>query len=440
VTADLTFNSVATPSASGDLRRRRRALIAAVIGNTLEWYDFVVYAYLAGTLAPLFFSSASETASLLAALATFGVGFVMRPIGGILLGSYADRVGRKKALLLTILLMGFGTATIAFAPTYDSVGWYAPLLIVIARLMQGFSAGGELGVSTAFMIEHSHNSGRGLSASWQTSSQAATLLLGSLVGAATVGLLPKESLVSWGWRIPFALGLLIVPIGLYIRRQIEESPEFSQLANTTQPRPLRHLLRCHLRQLVVGFGLVIVWTVCTYFFLVYMPTYALRELKLPQSSSLLANCAALAVYMVLAPVFGALSDRIGRKPLLLIGAGAILVSSYPLIAYLSSSPSVEALIRVQVVIAIMIAAFLGPAPSALAELFPTSIRSTGMSIAYNGAVATFGGFAPFLATWLIAVTGNSLSPAYYVAAAALLSFLALLFMKETAFDHTHTSS
>lgn len=437
MTAGPTSKNVAT---SGEtLRRRRRALFAAVIGNTLEWYDFVVYAFLAGTLAPLFFSSGNETVSLLATLATFGIGFVMRPVGGILLGTYADRVGRKKALLLTILLMGLGTAIIAFTPTYDSIGWWAPLLIVVARLIQGFSAGGELGTATAFMIEHSRENGRGLSASWQQSSQAATLLFGSLVGAATVGLLPKDSLESWGWRIPFALGLLIVPIGFYIRRQIDESPEFALLGDNIEHRPLGYLFRCHGRQLIAGFGLVIVWTVCAYFFLVYMPTYALRELKLPQSSALLANCAALAILVVLAPAFGALSDKIGRKPLLLFGAATIFLSSYPLIAYLSANPSVEALIGVQMVMALMIAAFTGPAPSALAELFPTSIRSTGMSLAYNSAVAIFGGFAPFLATWLIAVTGDKLSPAYYVVVAALLSFLALLFMKETAFDPTPAS-
>jgi MHS family proline/betaine transporter-like MFS transporter len=412
---------------------RRRAMLAAVIGNTLEWYDFVVYAFLAGTIAKLFFPAGNETASLLLTLATFGVGFVMRPVGAILLGSLADRAGRKTALMLTILLMGLGTAIMAFAPTFASIGWVAPVLIVTARLIQGFSAGGELGSATAFMIESAAPGRRGFGASWQQTSQAATLVVGSLLGAAVTGLMPVQDLEAWGWRIPFLIGLLIVPVGLFMRNQIDESAEFAGLGEAREKNPLRRVFASQGRQLVSGLGLVIVWTVCTYFFLIYMPTYATRQLGLAQSASLLANSAGLVILMVLVPMFGALSDRIGRKPLLVGSAAGIAVLAYPLISVLAKFPGVGTLMTVQAIMAVLIAAFTGPAPAALGELYPTHVRSTGMSLAYNGAVTIFGGFAPFIATWLIATTGNALAPAYYVVAAAVASLVALLFMKETAF-------
>ena len=412
---------------------RRRAMIAAVIGNTLEWYDFVVYAFLAGTIAKLFFPAGNETASLLITLATFGVGFVMRPVGAIVLGSLADRAGRKTALMLTILLMGLGTAMIALAPTYAAIGWAAPVLIVAARLIQGFSAGGELGSATAFMIENAAPGRRGFGASCQQASQAATLVIGSLLGAAVTGLMPVTDLEAWGWRLPFLLGLLIVPVGLFMRSQIEESAEFTGLGGARERNPLKRVFASQSRQLVSGLGLVIVWTVCTYFFLIYMPTYATRQLGLAQSASLLANSAGLGIVMVLAPVFGDLSDRTGRKPLLVGAAAGIAILAYPLIFVLAKFPAVGTLIGVQATMAVLIAAFTGPAPAALGELYPTQLRSTGMSLAYNGAVTVFGGFAPFIATWLIAATGNALAPAYYVVAAALASLIALLFMKETAF-------
>ena len=408
-------------------------MLAAVIGNTLEWYDFVVYAFLAGTIAKLFFPADNETASLLLTLATFGVGFVMRPVGAILLGSLADRAGRKTALMLTILLMGLGTAMIAFAPTFASIGWAAPILIVTARLIQGFSAGGELGSATAFMIESAAPGRRGFGASWQQASQAATLVVGSLLGAAVTGLMPAQDLQAWGWRIPFLIGLLIVPVGLFMRSQIDESAEFAGLGDTRERNPVRRVFASQARQLISGLGLVIVWTVCTYFFLIYMPTYATRQLGLAQSASLLANGSGLLILMVLVPMFGSLSDRIGRKPLLVGSAAGIAILSYPLISVLAKFPGVGTLIGVQATMAVLIAAFTGPAPAALGELYPTHVRSTGMSLAYNGAVTIFGGFAPFIATWLIAATGNALAPAYYVVAAAVASLIALLFMKETAF-------
>ena len=415
--------------------REQRALIAGVIGNSLEWYDFVVYAFFASTIGRLFFTSSDETVALLVALATFGVGFIVRPLGGVVLGGYADRAGRKKALMATIWLMGAGTMMIGIAPTYRTIGYWAPMTIVIARLIQGFSAGGELGSATAFMLEHAARDRRGLAASWQQSSQAGTLLLASLGAAALTGFLAPSDLERWGWRLPFLIGpLIIVPIGLFMRRRIDETPAFKMIEASRRKRPVADALREQGRQVVAGLGLVVIWTVSMYFFMVYMPTYATRQLHLSQASSLFANSIALLVLTILCPVFGRISDTIGRKPLMLTGASAIAALTYPAIALLASKPTILMLSSVQVLMAVLIAAFTGPAPAALAELYPPAIRSSGMSLAYNGAVTVFGGFAPFIATWLISKTGSNLAPAVYVVSAALLSLAALFFMKETAYE------
>ncbi|MGO4739003.1 MFS transporter [Bosea sp. 2KB_26] len=396
----------------------RRAVIAAVAGNTLEWYDFAVYGFFALTLAKLFFPAGDATTSLLLTVATFGVGFIMRPVGALVLGTLADRRGRKLALSLTILLMALGTAMIGFAPTYATAGAWAPAIIVLARLIQGFSAGGEIGGATAFLVEHAPPERPGLYASWQQASQAGALLLGSLTGALLTSLLPQADLEAWGWRIPFLIGLLIAPVGLYIRFRVSETDAFKAI--------LRETLGQHRTAVLAGFGITIAWTVCTYFFLVTMPTYAVRQLGVPQSASLLANSIGLVLIVILAPVFGGWSDKVGRRPIMLVAAFGLLVLCWPLLFWLSTHPGVVNLILAQIVFAVLIAAFSGPAPAAMAELYPPAMRSTGLSIAYNLAVTIFGGFAPFITTWLILQTGSSLAPAWYVMLAAAISLITLL--------------
>lgn len=410
----------------------RRAVIAAVVGNTLEWYDFAVYGFFALTLAKLFFPAGDATVSLLLTVATFGVGFVMRPVGALVLGTLADRRGRKAALSLTILLMALGTAMIGFAPTYAMAGAWAPAIIVLARLVQGFSAGGEIGGATAFLVEHAPPERRGLYASWQQASQAGALLLGSLTGALLTGLLPQAELEAWGWRVPFLMGLLIAPVGLYIRSRVDETEAFKAILRERAARPevtfspLRDTLGQHRAAVITGIGITIAWTVCTYFFLVTMPTYAVRQLGVPQSASLLANSVGLVVIVMLAPVFGAWSDRIGRRPIMLASALGLLLLSWPLLHWLTSQPGALNLMLAQIVFALLIAGFSGPAPAAMAELYPPAMRSTGLSIAYNLAVTVFGGFAPFITTWLIARTGSALAPAWYVMLAAAMSLTALI--------------
>jgi MFS transporter, MHS family, proline/betaine transporter len=410
----------------------RMAVIAAIVGNTLEWYDFAVYGFFALTLAKLFFPAGDPTVSLLITVATFGIGFVMRPIGALVLGTLADRRGRKAALLLTILLMALGTAMLAFAPTYATAGAWAPAIVVLARLIQGFSAGGETGGATAFLVEHAPPKRRGYYASWQQASVAGALLLGSLTGALLTGFLSQASLEAWGWRVPFLIGLLIAPVGLYIRTRVDETEAFKTALRErtatldTAFSPLSSTLARHRTAVVAGFGITIAWTVCTYFFLVTMPTYAVRQLGVPQNMSLLANSVGLAVVLVLAPVFGAWSDKVGRRPIMVASALGIFLVTGPLLSWLTRQPAALNLVLAQGAFAVLIASFSGPAPAALAELYPSAMRSTGLSIAYNLAVTIFGGFAPFITTWLIAWTGSALAPAWYVIFAAAISLATLI--------------
>lgn len=404
-----------------------RTIAAAAIGNLFEAYDFAVYGYLAVIISPLFFPSSNPAASLLLTVATFGVGFLMRPAGAVVLGALADRRGRKFTLSLTILTMAAGTALIGLAPTYDMVGVWAPAIVVLARLVQGFSAGGEVGTATAFLVEHAAPHRKGFYASWQQTGQAIALLAGSALAATLTTALSPASLESWGWRVPFLLGILIGPVGFYIRARTEEPEAFRTAAERTPRGPLGLALRHHRRAILTGFGITITWTVGTYFFLVYLPTYAIRELSVSQSGSFLANSLSLLVLVGLAPVFGALSDRLGRRWLLLGSGACVVVLTYPALVLLVGSPGFTSLLVFQLGFAVVIAAFTGVAPAAMAEVCPPEIRSTSVSISYSFAVAIFGGFAPFVATWLIGRTGSSLAPTWYVVAACALSW-ALIFL------------
>nr|WP_315592946.1 MFS transporter [uncultured Cupriavidus sp.] len=426
-----------TAATANDLSKatRRRAIIAATIGNGLEWFDFTVYSFFAVIIAKLFFPTGNDLTSFLLTVATFGVGFFMRPVGAIVLGVYADRVGRKAALTLTILMMALGTAIIGLAPTYESIGLWAPALIVLARLIQGFSAGGEVGGATAFLIEHAPDEERGAYASWQQASQGISFMLGAAMGALVTNGLDQAQIDAWGWRIPFLFGLLIGPVGMYIRSHLEEPPEFEarqaeRRASNVKFSPLSQVLRDHPREVVAGLGVTILWTVCTYVLVFYMPSYAKQQLGLPLGATFQSTAICGAIILVLCPLMGMLSDRVGRKRMLSVVALAILALAYPLFHWLNVSPTTATLLQVQIVLGILLAAFTGPAPAVLAEQFPTEVRSTGLSLAYNFAVTIFGGFAPLIVTWLIESTQNKLAPAYYVIAAAAISLVALFFMHD----------
>ena len=411
-------------------KKARTAVAAAVVGNVLEWYDFAVYSFFAAIIGRNFFPSGDPSAEILYSFAVFGMGFLARPLGGIVIGRLGDVKGRKTALLLTIFLMAAGTVLMGLAPTYASVGIAGPLVILFARLVQGFSAGGEWGGSTAFIVEWAPEGKRGFYGSFQQCSVAGGLLLGSGLGATLSTILSPEAMEGWGWRVPFLLGGLLGPVGIWMRRTMEETPAFTRAAETETPPPLGRRKAVQLAGR--AFGFTVLWTVSYYIFLNYMPTFTAQYANLTDAQALWSNTAGLLVLVAAIPFWGAVSDRVGRRPLLLACAAAFVVLPYPVATFLVSGPPFAQIMALQVVLAAIIALFSGSGPAAIAEIFPTRSRSTLMTIGYAFAVAIFGGFAPYIATWLIRETGSPVAWVYYVMAAATVSGIVIYRLEETA--------
>lgn len=406
-----------------------KAVLAAVVGNVLEWYDFAVYAFVAGIIARQFFPQTDDVTALLSTFLAYGLGFVARPLGGIVIGRIGDTHGRKTALLLTIFLMAAGTVMIGILPTYASIGLAAPLLLVFARLIQGFSAGGEWGGSTTFIVEWAPKGRRGWFGSFQQTSVVAGLLLGSGVAAFFNTLLAQEQMSDWGWRVPFLLGGVLGPVGLYMRRTMQETPAYVSAAQEAAPAA-----EGGFGLAVSAFGFTIVWTVCFYVLLSYMPTYTQKYLNLSPSAALWANTIGLFVLLVSIPVMGGISDLLGRRPLLLTCCVAFVLLPYPVFRYLLSGIGYGELIAVQALFAVLISMFSGPGPAAIAEIFPTRTRSTWMTSGYALAVAVFGGFAPFISVWLIDRFQSPTAHVWYLVAAAVVSLLVILSLRETAHE------
>jgi MHS family proline/betaine transporter-like MFS transporter len=418
--------TAATISKPPDDAGRWRAVAAASIGNALEWFDFIIYGFFAILMAKLFFPTGDETVSLLLALATFGVPFFMRPLGAIVIGNYADRHGRKSAFTLTILLMMVGTAIIAVAPTYATAGVFAPLLILFARLVQGFSAGGEFGSATAFLAEQNPKR-RGFYASWQFASQGITTVLATAIGVGLTMSLTPAQMESWGWRVPFFIGLLIGPVAWYIRRNVDETMEFKSMQVSASP--LKEALSEGRKRLLVSLGVVALCTVSMYTIVLFMPTYATRQFGLTTSVGFLGGMLVGAIQVVLIPWFGGLSDRYGRLPITFVSAAAMSVLFYPMFAWLAASPTLQTLLIVQAIFGVLMAGYMGPLGALMAELFPARVRTTGLSVSYAFGVAIFGGLAPFISTWLILATGSKLAPAFYLILAGIISLVALVFAR-----------
>jgi MHS family proline/betaine transporter-like MFS transporter len=408
-----------------------RSIAAALLGNTLEWFDFAVYGYVASIIARKFFPPGDEVAALLATFAVFGVGFVVRPLGAIVIGRLGDTRGRKFALLTTILLMAGGTGLIGITPTYDTIGIGAPLLLLIARMMQGFSVGGEFATSIAFIVEWAPPERRGLYGSLQQCSTVGGFLLGSGTAALLNSVMETSVLENWGWRIPFLVGALIGIVGLYMRRGIEETPAFARAVAAPQPVTGE----AEASPIVLAgrtFAFSVLWTVLYFIFLFYMPTFTQVHAGLGRTEALWANSAGLLLCMAAIPLAGLLSDKVGRRPLLIVCAIFFLVLPYPLFSLIKAQGSMFHILWIQLAVGLAIALYAGPAPATMAEIFRTKGRSTYMSVGYALSATIFGGFAPFIATWLIATTGSPLSPAFYVMAAAAISLVAVLTMRETA--------
>jgi MHS family proline/betaine transporter-like MFS transporter len=427
--ADLSFER-----SGASISTKTRTIIATSIGNMLEWYDFTVYALFAGYIAESFFPGDGADIRLAKAFLFFGLGFVVRPLGAVLIGAYGDRAGRKAALTLTILLMAAGTGIIAMCPGYASIGPAAPLLLLFGRVLQGFSAGGEIGGTTAYLLETGDPSERGRIASWLEASMGMANILGALAAFSVTTWLSPAEVRAWGWRLPFIAGLAIAPVGLYLRRSLKESVEFAseRARRAMHPKhraaPLIEVFRCHWRSLTSGFTVAILWAVAVYVLMIFLPTYVQRPdtfnftAKQAFGASLLGNVPFVGACLL----FGSLSDRIGRRTSLFISAALLLATVLPLFLWLKADPTFTNLLVVQSILCVLVASFVGVAPAALSEIFPTAVRSTGTSLVYNAAFTIFGGFAPMILTWARQGSGGSIFvPAWYVMAAAAVALFAI---------------
>jgi len=317
-------------------------------------------------------------------------------------------------------------------PTYTGIGVWAPILLVVARLAQGLSAGGEWGGAASFIVEYAPENRRGYIGSFQQVSVAAGFLLGSLTGALVTSTMAPEAVLRWGWRLPFLFGIVVGAVGLYMRLGLPDTPKFREIAQAGQvaKSPLVETLKTHPREVLLSMGFTVLWTVAYYVLLTYMPTYLSQVVKLPLNRALISNSVALVFFVIVIPLLGALSDRIGRKPLLILSAIGFLLVTYPLFILLSGGNFLT-IVLAQMAYALILACFSGPGPAALAEIFPTRVRYSALSIGYNIAVMAFGGTAPFIATWLISVTHNSMAPTFYVIVSAFITLVAILSLKES---------
>lgn len=421
------------PAARPDIAGARwRAIFSCAVGNFVELFDFMIFGLFAAQLAANFFPGHDPVLSLLSAFATYGVGFLMRPIGAVVIGAYGDRHGRRAALVLTVGFMASATALTGLIPSHAAIGLWAPALLVLCRLVQGFSTGGEWGGAAAFLVEYAPAGRRGLIGSLQQFSVGLALIAATTSAGVLNASLGQAAMLAWGWRIPFILGFVLAPIGLYLRMRVPETPEFDRAAaqHLLAAHPVRDSFTRHRGAVLAAFGIAIVGTVGNYVFNIFMPSFAVGRLGLAPATAYYSTAFASVVLTVLTPLMGALSDRVGRKPVLLVGAGGYLVLGYPLFRLAAGGHGAAGLLLTQAFAAGLLAMYAGPLCAVLSELFPTRVRYTALSICYGFAVTIFGGFAPFVATFLIRATGNNLSPAIYVMLAGLVSTATLLAIKD----------
>ncbi|MDR3671570.1 MAG: MFS transporter [Holophaga sp.] len=413
----------------------------AVIGNALEWYDFTVYAFMTPIISRLFFpmdpsNPNAHINALLATTAVFGVGFVMRPVGGLVLGIIGDKYGRRTGMLLGMTIMAVATVLMTFAPTYKQIGVIAPLFILVSRMMEGFSVGGEFGTSTAYLIEMAPKGKSGIYGSWQLTGQIAALAVGAGFGVYLTQCFTQAQLESGIWRVPFGFGLIIIPGAWYIRRFLQESETFINMKKQQKLNPGKSLgkdLVGHTRHLLVSIGMITASAVSFYGIFTYTVTYSKEVLHLPMADGFLAQLVGCVITVALIPVGGLLCDRFRdhRKGMLVTFLGIYFLMMYPLYAWQMVSPSLTKLIMVQTAICPVAALFLGVYTTTMSELFPARLRATGLSVANNVAVLVFGGFAQFFLTWIFKLTGSSLAPVYYVMGGLALGFIGAMLMPES---------
>ncbi|ROZ54849.1 MFS transporter [Rhodococcus sp. WS1] len=414
--------STATTPTSGAvtperLAAARKAVISSSLGAALEWFDVIVYASFAVVIAHNFFPGGDNTLGLILTFATFAISYVIRPLGGMVLGSYADRRGRKNALTLTMMLMMIGTLIMAVAPTTSMIGPWAGVVILVSRLIQGFSAGGEFGTATTFLVETAPHK-KAFYSSWQVASQGASVFLASLFGYVLNTHLSHEALYSWGWRVPFFFGIIVGPVGLYIRAKLDETDDFK--TSVPEKAPLKTTLTRHLGRVLTGAAVVGVATISIYLIL-YMPTFAVKNLGVSASAGYLGGIVAGLVTLITVPLIGHLADRVGPARVMTWAAVAAIVLAWPLFKLMVDHPSTLTLVLVVSALGVIMAFAFGPLPALMSSLFSAEIRATGMSLSYNLGVTLLGGIAPLVLTWLISTTGSLDAPSYYYMTVAVLS-------------------
>jgi len=407
-----------------------KAVFRVVSGNFLEMYDFTVYGYYASAIAKTYFPNDNEFASLMLALSVFGVGFLMRPIGAIVLGAYIDHHGRRKGLILTLTLMAIGTACVAFVPGYAHIGILAPVLVLLGRLLQGFSAGVELGGVSVYLSEIATKGNKGFYCAWQSGSQQVAVMFAAMLGVFLSKTVSPEQMSDWGWRVPFLIGCLIVPFVVYIRRSLKETDAFMARKHHPSIGEIMASVVTHWRLVIAGMGMVTMTTVAFYFITVYTPTFGRAVLKLSSTDAMLVTvCVGLSNFIWL-PISGAVSDRIGRRPVLLIFTLLTIFTAYPAIQWLVAEPSFARLLGVELWLSFLYGWYNGAMVVALTEVMPVEVRTTGFSMAYSLASA-LGGFTPTIATALIQASGNKASPGIWLSCAAVAGLVATIVLYRT---------
>jgi MFS transporter, MHS family, citrate/tricarballylate:H+ symporter len=408
------------------IKSRIGAILRATSGNFLEQFDFFLFGFYASAIAKAFFPSTNETASLLNTFGVFWLGALMRPVGAIVLGAYIDRIGRRRGLIVTLAIMAIGTVVIAFCPSYATIGIAAPIIVLLGRLLQGFSAGVELGGVSVYLAEISTPGNRGFYTSFQSSSQQVAIFVAAIVGFILSELMPADVVSAWGWRIPFFIGCLIIPFIFLLRRTLEETPAFLAMKTHPTASEVFASAMANWRIVVLGMMMAVLTTTTFYFVTVYTPTFGKSVLKLSTQDALLVTLLVAVTNFIWNPVGGAVSDRIGRKPVLLTIACLALVTAYPALNWLIAAPTFGKMLAVEMMFSFYFGVYSGTMLGALVEVVPAHVRTTCFSLAFALAAALFGTFTPFVSTWLIDKTGDKASPGYWLMCAAALGIIAAL--------------